>query len=221
MPCLMTVWRRVHKRALPLALLLIVGTSPHAAEPSLEQPVSASGGKTLGVTDLLESGNLAAAARMAQLSAEDGDTNGQYHLALFYWHGVALPQNFQESLRWMTLAAIGGHPKAIAARPMIIKSVEDQNVKKVMDWVRQRLQKAGEEGDNRALTLMSVSYAPEFGFQDNQEGYFWASLAVAAGQADARRRRDALVASLKPAEIAKAQDKTAEWFLKWRKDVTK
>ncbi len=166
---------------------------------------------------LLQSGNLAGAVDVSRKAAEAGEVDGQFNLALFYWHGVAVPQNFQEALRWATLAAVGGHPRAMKARAAMLAAVEPAVHKKVIDWVRARLQKQGEGGDDRALVLMSVSYAAEFGFEDAKEGYFWAALAVAAGEADARRRRDALVKSLPPADAAKIQDRATEWFTKFRK----
>lgn len=166
---------------------------------------------------LLQSGNLAGAVDMSRKAAEAGEVEGQFNLALFYWHGVAVPQNFQEALRWATLAAVGGHPRAMKARAAMLAAVEPSVHKKVIEWVRARLQKQGEGGDDRALVLMSVSYAAEFGFEDAKEGYFWAALAVAAGEADARRRRDALVKALPPAEAAKIQDRASEWFGKFRK----
>ncbi len=171
------------------------------------------------VGQLLQDRDMAGAVAAARVAAEAGDPDGQFNLSLFYWHGVAVPQNFQDAMRWVTLAAIGGHPKAPKAREAMLKSVEPAAQKKIMEWIRARLQKAGEEGgDDRALVLMSMSFAPEFGFEDNKEGYYWASLAVAAGQANARRRRDALIKGLSPAEVASTQERASVWFTKWRKD---
>jgi len=192
--------------ALAVAFVLAAGVVPLRADTEDQD-----------LARLLQSGNLAGAVEKSRKSAEAGEVEGQFNLALFFWHGVAVPQNFQEALRWATLAAVGGHPKAMKARAAMLASVEPAVHKKVIEWVRARLQKQGEAGDNRALVLMSVSYAAEFGFEDAKEGYFWAALAVAAGEADARRRRDALVKALPPSDAAKIQDRATEWFAKHRK----
>ena len=165
---------------------------------------------------LIRAGDMDGAVKLAQETAQAGDAEGQFNLALFYWHGVKMPQNFQEAMRWVTLAAVGGFPKAVPARAMMIKSVEPPVVQKSMEWVRQRLQKEAEAGNNRSLTLMSISYGAEFGYENAIESYFWASLAVANGQQDAAKRRAALVSTLKPADIAKTQDRSVEWFNKFR-----
>ena len=131
-----------------------------------------------------------------------------------------VPQNFEFSLRWVTLAALGGYPKAMPARVMMIKSLDADTIKLVMDWIREKLTRTAEGGENKALVMLSVSYAPDFGFEDPKEAYFWASIAVASGRTEAKRRRDALVKSLQPADIKEVQDRSAEWFNKWRKSAS-
>ncbi len=197
---------RMTATCLALAVLLGSGVVPLRADTEDQD-----------LARLLQSGNLSAAVEISRKAAEAGEVDGQFNLALFFWHGVAMPQNFQEALRWATLAAVGGHAKAMRARNAMLASVEPAVQKRVIEWIRARLQKQGEGGDDRALVLMSVSYAAEFGFEDAKEGYFWAALAVAAGEADARRRRDALVKSLPPADVAKIQERATEWFAKHRK----
>jgi hypothetical protein len=63
---------------------------------------------------------------------------------------------------------------------------------------------------------MSVSYAAELGFENPLESYFWASLSAATGDKDMARRRDTLAQNLKPADVIKTQDRTVEWFGKFR-----
>ena len=166
---------------------------------------------------LLQGRDLAGAVEAARRDAEAGDPEAQFNFALFHWHGVAVPQNFNEAFRWVTLAAIGGYPRAPKARAAMQETVDPPARKKAMEWIRSRLQKAAEEGDDRALVLMSLSHAPEYGFPDAKDAYFWASLAVAAGRMEARRRRDALLKDLSPAEAAGVQERASEWFRKWRK----
>ena len=166
--------------------------------------------------EAIKAGDLPEAARQARLQAENGSAEGQFNLALFFWHGVAVTQNFQEAMRWMTLASVADYPRAIKAREAMLKTTDPTLAKSSMEWVRARLQKQAEAGDNRALVLLSNSFAPEFGFENPGESYFWSVLAVTSGQIDAKRRRDALVTTLKPADVIKVQDKAAEWYHKHR-----
>lgn len=166
--------------------------------------------------EAIKSGDLPEAARQARMQAEQGSAEGQFNLALFFWHGVAVTQNFQEAMRWMTLSALADYPRAAAARTAMLNATDPSLAKNAMEWVRARLLKQAEGGDNRALVLLSNSYAPQFGFENPGESYFWSVLAVTAGQVDAKRRRDSLVSAMKPAEVIKTQEKAAEWYAKYR-----
>jgi TPR repeat protein len=204
-----------------LAAALATDDAVWAAGP---QPAPAPPAKTSGAPDpsaALKARDLPEAARQARLQAEEGSSEGQFNLALFFWHGVAVPQNYQEALRWITLSALADFPRAAAARAEMLKATDPSLAKSVMDWARTRLVKEAEAGDNRALVLLSNSFAPQFGFENPAESYYWALLAVTAGQVDAKRRRDALVSTLKPADVIKTQDKAADWYAKHRQGAAK
>jgi TPR repeat protein len=172
------------------------------------------------MTQSILSGDFKSAFQIAEKSAESGDKEAQFNLAIFYYHGIGVPQNFEYALRWANMSGLQGFKKALAARPPIIEKVQPDTVQAVMAWVRQRLIKAAEEGDNVSLVMLSNSFAPEFGFADSKEAYYWASLAVAAGRTEAKRRRDALVKELKAPDFKEVQDRSAEWFAKFRKSST-
>ena len=172
------------------------------------------------MTQSILSGNFKEAYQTAEKDAEIGDKEAQFNIALFYYHGIGVPQNFEYALRWANMAALQGYKKASAARPPIMEKLEPDTILAAMTWVRQRLIKAAEGGDNIALVMLSNSFATEFGFGDPKESYYWASLAVASGRTEAKRRRDALVKDLKAAEFKEVQDRSAEWFSKFRKSST-
>ena len=168
------------------------------------------------VGEALRSGDLQGAARSARELAEAGDIEGQYKLSLFFWHGVALTQNFEEAIRWSTLAAIRGHKKAAAARRQMATTLDPALVLKAMDWARGRMAKSAEGGDDDALLAMAASYSASFGAANDIEAYYWNVLAVAAGKAEARRQRDALVSRLKQPELLKTQQRANEWHGRFR-----
>lgn len=196
--------------------LLSFGQVASAASPQAPAPAGSHSDVAPNPGEAIRSGDLPEAARQARLQAEKGSAEGQFNLALFYWHGVAVTQNFQEAMRWITLAAVADYPRAISARTEMLKTADMALSKTSMEWARARLVKQAEEGDNRALVLLSNSYAAQFGFENPAESYFWSVLAVTSGQIDAKRRRDVLVQALKPGDVIKMQDKAAEWYAKHR-----
>ena len=172
------------------------------------------------MTQSILSGNFKEAYQLSEKEAENGDREAQFNLSLFYYHGIGVPQNFEYALRWATMSALQGYKKAAAARPPMMEKLEPDTVLAAMTWVRQRLIKAAEGGDNISLVMLSNSFATEFGFGDPKESYYWASLAVASGRTEAKRRRDALVKELKAADFKEVQDRSSEWFSKFRKSPT-
>jgi len=50
--------------------------------------------------------------RLARLSASKGNADGQYWVASAYFNGVAVPQDYNEALKWFRLAAEQGHEAA-------------------------------------------------------------------------------------------------------------
>ncbi len=169
--------------------------------------------------EALKQRDLPEAARQAKRLAETGDPEGQLMHALFHWHGIAQPQNFQEALNWVTLSAVTGNRRALNARLAMLKSVEPTISKKSMEWARGRLTKLAEAGDNFALVRMANSYSPMLGFENAIEAYFWFSLSVSSGEASARRQRDKLLTSLTQADIIKTQERARVWFDRWRSEI--
>ncbi len=170
-----------------------------------------------GLSDSLRTGDLAGAFRLTQGLAENNEVEAQLNLALFYWHGIGAPQNFDEAIRWSTMAAIRGHKKAIAARKAMLESIDAQVVKKAMEWARARLTKDAEAGDDTALMPLSTSYLAEFGAPNAIEAYVWAAISVSTGKAEARRQRDVIVSTMNQSDVIKAQIRANEWFKRFRK----
>ncbi len=166
--------------------------------------------------EAIKAGDLPEAARQARRLAEMGDTQSQFMWSLFLWHGVATPQNFDEAMRWVTLAAVAGERKANNARNAMLKTVEPTVAQKSMEWVRNRLSKEAEAGDNDALLRLSASFSPAFGFANPVEAYFWSNLAVSSGRIEARKQRDQIVTQLKPADVQKTQERARVWHERWR-----
>lgn len=164
----------------------------------------------------IKKGELAQAARQAQALAAAGDAEGQFMLALFFWHGVSLPQSFQDALNWITLAAVSGHKRAPDARLTMLKSVEPSLSQRSMEWTRVNLTQRAEAGDNEALFRLAVSYSVRFGFESAIDAYFWYNLSASSGNVGARKLRNDLIAKLKPADVIKAQERAKDWFDKWR-----
>ncbi len=194
------------KRWIPLLFGLVASVMAEASDPMSK------------IDDLIRANQFSEAVALTKDSAEAGDIEGEFRLALFYWHGVGIGQNYLEALRWITIAALSGHEKAISARKLILPAVDAANWPKSLAWARERLQTNAEAGNNRYLIALSKSYSSDFGFENAVEAYYWASLAVAVGENALLKQRDGLSKKIAVTDMAKAQERIAVWLEKWRKD---
>jgi len=197
--------------------LLCVGLLTWAGAPASQ---AQTGPSAPNPAEAIKAGDLPEAGRQARRRAEAGETESQFMLSLFLWHGVAMPQNFEEAMRWVTLAAVSGERKALNARSAMLKTLEPQVAQKSMDWVRTRLMREAEAGDNAALLRLAVSYSQTFGFANPLEAYFWSNLAVSNGRIEARKQRDAILPQLKPADLLKTQERARAWDERWRVEAS-
>ncbi len=171
------------------------------------------------VGEALIKGDLAAAFRTTLALAHSNDLESQHNLSLFYWHGIGSSQKFDEAVSWSTMAAIRGHKKAVAARKIMLQSIDAQVEKKTMEAVRKCLISDAEAGDNSALQPLSTSFLKEFAPPNDIEAYFWSSLAVSMGKIEAKRQRDLIMVNMNQADIIKAQQRANDWLKQWRNNL--
>ena len=110
------------KRWIPLLFGLVASVMAEASDPMSK------------IDDLIRANQFSEAVALTKDSAEAGDIEGEFRLALFYWHGVGIGQNYLEALRWITIAALSGHEKAISARKLILPAVDAANWPKSLAW---------------------------------------------------------------------------------------
>ena len=170
------------------------------------------------IDELIQTNQYTEAVKLTRQAAEDENIESEFRFGIFYWHGIGIGQNYQEALRWVTLAALSGHEKAFAARKLMLPKVDPANWPKTLDWARQRLQKTAETGNNQNLVALSKSYSADFGFENTIEEYYWASLSVAVGDNTLLKHRNELSKKVAVPDAAKAQDRMTAWLDKWRKE---
>lgn len=145
--------------------------------------------------------------------AESGDAWYQTELALLYHQGKKLPRDYNEALRWYSLAAAQGFSKAEANLGVMYARGEGvaQDYKLAADWFL----KAAGKGNTLAQHNLGLLYGRGQGVpQDYAEAYVWESLAASAGHADAARNRDLLKARLDDNELAAARRRESFLYLK-------
>ncbi len=79
------------------------------------------------------------------------------------------------------------------------------------------LEKAAEQGDKRAPTILAVKYYKGVGvLKDSVTAYAWANIGAALGDNDSEKFRDDIERSMSANEVQQAQKIAREWFARHR-----
>ena len=116
--------------------------------------------------------------------AEDGNANSQYELAIRYFEGYGVPQDYNKAIFWTTKAAEQG---LINAQLDIAQCYENgtgvkQDYYSAFYW----LEKAAKQGDPDAMTNLGLYYCLGQGcYQDYNLAWWWWEKAADLGNANA------------------------------------
>ena len=104
--------------------------------------------------------------------AQNGDTEAQYKLALLYYHGKGIKQNYKEAAYWFRKAGSNGHNKAkfyIASMFADGKGVlQDNRIAAEWYW------RAAEQGLPLAQYRLALIYRDGIGMEkDSDKAIFW------------------------------------------------
>ncbi len=133
-----------------------------------------------------------------------GNAEADYLLADIYSHGIGFPRDEGKALAYLTKAANGGLVKAEAKLGKIYAAGDQtvQNFTEAETW----LTKAAMQGDADSERALGRLYEHGLGVTRNPvTAYAWYETAVLRGDIQAKRLRDHVVASLAPADLAKAE----------------
>ena len=138
-------------------------------------------------------------------TAEKGDKEAQYYLALMYDIGKGVEEDHREAAKWYHKAAEQGLAQAQYYLGMTCRKGKGvrQDDKEAVKWFR----KAAEQGYADAQKNLGVMYGFGAGvLQDYVTAYAWANIAGANGIDEKRFKSEFLEPKMTPEQIAKAQE---------------
>lgn len=142
--------------------------------------------------------------------AEWGDPKAQHDLAALFLEGREVRQNFEEALKWHTLAAEQGYP--LSQHDLATMYLEGLGVvpdhKKAYDWFL----KAASQDDGKAQNNLGILYATGQGIdEDGVEAAKWFMLAAEKGILDALENLDIAKEEMTPEQIQEAKRRARSW----------
>jgi len=163
-----------------------------------------------------QKGDYPTVLRLARPPAVEGEAWAQRLLALTYYRGRGVAQNYSEAATWFRRAADQGDANAQFFLGVMSSAGQGmpQDFAEGAKWFRL----AADQGDPEAQYNLGLAYAKgELGETDNVSAYMWFNLAAAHfPAADARRHaaissRDVAATKMTQEQIAEAQKRAREW----------
>ena len=162
-------------------------------------------------------GDYAAAMKMIQPLADQGDVRAQFNLGMMNYNGQGVPRNHEEAAKWFRMAAEQSDVES--QRRLGFMYANGQGVarddREAVKWYG----RAAEQGDADAQVNLGVMYSAARGTsQDYVQAHKWFSVAASRYPASERDKRqqavmnsERLAAKMTPGQIAEAQRLAREW----------
>jgi S1-C subfamily serine protease len=142
--------------------------------------------------------------------AESGDAIAQHNLALRYFYGKGVPENYAEAAKWYRKAADQGDASAQSMLGYFYYFGVGVTVDyaEAVKWYR----KAAEQGDSNGQNNLGRCYETGNGVaKDYVEAYKWLNLASAQGWWSAKETLSFIEKKMTPEQIAEAQELSREF----------
>lgn len=169
----------------------------------------------LTVTTVCFAANAKPSLAELQQLAEQGDAKAQVSLGLEYRRGRDVSQDYGLARTWFLKAAEQG--SAEGQNNLGLMYDHGRGVEKDFVQARKWYVRAAKQGHSNAQYNLALLYTNGQGVpQDDIEAYVWANIAAAQGNSGlAKDLRNKLRNILGPTCIAKAQEKSKEYFEKY------
>ena len=154
--------------------------------------------------DAFRKGDYASAMNEWLPLARDGDAVAQRNLALMYYNGNGVPQNYETAITWYTLAAEQGDAVAeyVLGHSYATGDGVAQDYKAALKWYTL----ATEHGHTDAPNFLGIMYINGNGVpKDYIRAHMFFNLAAAYGNTNASDNRDRLAKLMTPAQLQEAQ----------------
>jgi uncharacterized protein len=149
-------------------------------------------------------------AKLVLDRAKKGDTPSQYELGLMYLRGDAIPQDYNEALKWLEVAARKGHSGAQLNLGLLYKTGRGtlQDYAAAAKWFELAAQQGNPQAQYQAGTLYKTGQGVK---HDLRQAYIWYNIAASRGYEPAIAARDSMAAFMSGQEVAEAQSQSKNW----------
>ena len=143
-----------------------------------------------------------------------GDAKSQHNLAVMYYKGQGIPQNFNKAYYWSIVSMLNGQKKSEILVKNNKKRVSDINKVEIENEVKDNLEKAVNEGKTYAVIPLAKWYLTFPKKPDYNNSYLWLSVASALNIDNSNKARNSIIKKIKYKDLDEIQNEANEIFNK-------
>ena len=170
--------------------------------------------------DMYAAGDPAGAAAAYSELAHSGNSRAQFNLALMFYAGQGVPQNYSDAFVWAWRAKLQGVQQAEVLIARVADSISRDERTALADVLSAELAPKIAQGDAKAMLAMSIIQSDLLPRPDLVQTYVWQSLSVVAGLDAAATLRDETFRGLSARDQVKAQTEARVAFDNWCETAT-
>ena len=163
---------------------------------------------------LYRENNYEEALRKFEKLSELGDAKSQHNLALMYYKGLGITQNFKTAYYWSIMSMLNGQKKANILLNNNKKKVEVLNREEIETEVKDDLEKAINEGKLFAIIPLAKWHLTFPKKPDYNNSYLWLSVASALNIDNSNKARNSIFKKVKKKDLDEIQNEAIEIFNK-------
>ena len=148
-----------------------------------------------------------------------GDAKSQHNLAVMYYKGQGIPQNFNRSYYWSIVSMLNGQKKAEILMNNNQKKVNKINKVEIENEVKDNLEKSANEGKIYAVIPLAKWYLTFPKKPDYNNSYLWLSVASALDIANSNKARNSIIKKINKKNLDEIQNEANEIFSKMIKSI--
>ena len=144
--------------------------------------------------------------------SEMGEPRSQYNLAIIFYKGSGIPQNFKRSYYWSMMSNLNGQKEAKKLIRNNLRKLSKENIQEINEEIREDLEKAVNKGENFAVIPLAKWYLTVPDKPDYNNSYLWLSVASALDIANTRKARNKIFKNVNKKELADLQKEANEIY---------
>ncbi len=143
-----------------------------------------------------------------------GDTKSQYNLAVIFFKGEGITQNFQKSYYWGMMSKLGGQKKADILIKNNKKKLSKQNILETNEEIKENLEKNINEGKIFAIIPLAKWHLTIPEKPDYNNSYLWLSVASALEIPNTKKARNKIFNKIDRRELSQLQEESNDIYEK-------